>query len=125
MFVLIYVAVTGSQTSGESLKMEMSQAGFSAVYVPGVINNLLDNTFIKAQTLSLCHPVIWLHSMTFGDKHICFIYLQGQLQLATVGANQWKGGYRTYTTAGQRVSSQIPSNMEPNSYLGKDINAIV
>lgn len=34
--VPIYVAVEGSQTSGESLEMEMSQMGFSAAYVPGV-----------------------------------------------------------------------------------------
>ena len=35
--VLISVAVSGSQSSGETLKMEMAQAGFSVAYVPGVI----------------------------------------------------------------------------------------
>lgn len=33
----IYVAVTGSQASGATLKMEMSQEGFRAAYMPGVI----------------------------------------------------------------------------------------
>lgn len=37
----MYAAVTGSQTGGESLKMEMSQEGFSAAYVPGVIQQKL------------------------------------------------------------------------------------
>lgn len=35
--MLIYVAVTGSHASGETLKMEMSQEGFRAAYLPGVI----------------------------------------------------------------------------------------
>lgn len=36
-FMPIYVAVTGSQASGATLKMEMSQEGFRAAYLPGVI----------------------------------------------------------------------------------------
>lgn len=45
--MLIYFVVTG--TSGESLKMEMAQEGFSAAYVPGVkiiARNSLDSTVV-------------------------------------------------------------------------------
>lgn len=46
--MLFHVAVTGSQ-SGESLKMEMSQEGFSAAYVPGVIKKHTDtHVFVSA-----------------------------------------------------------------------------
>ncbi|XP_070846573.1 integrin alpha-M [Chaetodon trifascialis] len=68
-------SVEGSQTGGESLKMEMAQEGFSAAYVPGGI------------------------------------------QMATVGANQWKGGYLQYNSQGLK-SSYEPVQIEPDSYLG-------
>lgn len=54
--MLIYVALTGSQTSGQSLTMEMAQDGFSAAYVPGVIKftrNSLDNIVLKTKTHTL------------------------------------------------------------------------
>ncbi|KAM9336641.1 integrin alpha-M-like [Symphorus nematophorus] len=70
-------SIEGSQTSGESLKMEMSQEGFSAAYVPGGV------------------------------------------QMAIVGANQWKGGYMQYT--GNKRSSYEPLFMKPDSYLGYSI----
>ncbi|XP_038591668.1 integrin alpha-M-like isoform X4 [Micropterus salmoides] len=69
-------SIEGSQTSGESLKMEMSQGGFSAAYVPGG-------------------------------------FLMG-----IVGANEWKGGYQQYTSAGTIVSTFAPEYMETDSYLG-------
>ncbi|XP_069011777.1 integrin alpha-M [Embiotoca jacksoni] len=69
-------SIEGSQTGGESLKMEMSQGGFNVAFVPGGI------------------------------------------QMATVGANQWKGGYMQYSSTGQKVSSYEPENMKPDSYLG-------
>ncbi|XP_044193374.1 integrin alpha-M-like [Thunnus albacares] len=72
-------SIEGSQTGGESLKMEMAQVGFSAAYVPGGI------------------------------------------QMGIVGANQWKGGYQQYTSADQKWISYDSSNMEPDSYLGKNI----
>lgn len=67
-------SIEGSQTSGDSLKMEMSQQGFSAAYV------------------------------------------SGGMQMATVGANQWKGGYREYR--GQNMKVYEPTSIEPDSYLG-------
>lgn len=33
---VIFFAVAGTQSSGDKLKMEMAQEGFSAAYVPGV-----------------------------------------------------------------------------------------
>lgn len=39
--------------------------------------------------------------------------------MAVVGANQWRGGYKEYTSTGKISSSYIPENMEPDSYLGK------
>ncbi|GLD71281.1 integrin alpha-M-like protein [Lates japonicus] len=69
-------SIEGSQSSGESLKMEMAQEGFSAAYIPGGV------------------------------------------QMAIVGANQWKGGYLKYTSGGQKWSSYEPTSMEPDSYLG-------
>ncbi|KAF3704469.1 Integrin alpha-X CD11 antigen-like family member C [Channa argus] len=67
-------SIEGSQTSGESLKMEMAQQGFSAAYVPG------------------------------------------GFQMGIVGANQWKGGYLEYTTAGSK--ERTFEEIEPDSYLG-------
>ncbi|XP_023145572.2 integrin alpha-X-like [Amphiprion ocellaris] len=75
-------AIEGSQSGGESLKMEMSQEGFSATYVPGGI------------------------------------------QMAIVGANQWKGGYTQYSRAGNRINSFEPESMKPDSYLGYSMAAV-
>ncbi|CAB1440042.1 unnamed protein product [Pleuronectes platessa] len=69
-------SIEGSQSSGETLKMEMAQEGFSVAYVPKGI------------------------------------------QMGTVGANQWKGGYMEYTLSGQKLSSYEPLFMEQDSYLG-------
>ncbi|XP_062234759.1 integrin alpha-M-like [Platichthys flesus] len=69
-------SIEGSQSSGETLKMEMAQEGFSVAYVPGGI------------------------------------------QMGTVGANQWRGGYMEYTLSGQKRSSYEPLSMEQDSYLG-------
>uniref|UniRef100_A0A3B4Z2L9 Integrin alpha-M-like n=1 Tax=Stegastes partitus TaxID=144197 RepID=A0A3B4Z2L9_9TELE len=74
-------SIEGSQTSGESLKMEMSQEGFSATYVPGGI------------------------------------------QMAIVGANEWRGGYMQYTRTGTKVNSYEPTSMKTDSYLGYSIAA--
>ncbi|XP_047464241.1 integrin alpha-X-like isoform X3 [Mugil cephalus] len=73
-------SIEGSQSSGESLKMEMSQEGFSAAFVPGGI------------------------------------------QLAVVGANQWRGGYVKYSRTGSsgplKGSYFEPAFLQPDSYLG-------
>ncbi|XP_041830521.1 integrin alpha-M-like [Melanotaenia boesemani] len=68
-------SIEGSQTSGESLKLEMSQEGFRAAYMPEGI------------------------------------------QMAMVGANQWRGGYKWYT-GHTLTGSYEPMVMEPDSYLG-------
>ncbi|XP_041830516.1 integrin alpha-M-like [Melanotaenia boesemani] len=68
-------SIEGSQTSGESLKLEMSQEGFRAA----IVNE--------------------------------------GIQMAMVGANQWRGGYKRYTGSTQRVSYE-PMAIEPDSYLG-------
>ncbi|XP_057681467.1 integrin alpha-M-like isoform X1 [Corythoichthys intestinalis] len=70
-------AIEGSQTSGEKLKMEMAQLGFSAAYMPDGI------------------------------------------QIASVGANGWRGGFHTYTD--QVQSSYLPTDIDPDSYLGYSI----
>ncbi|XP_022599094.1 integrin alpha-M-like [Seriola dumerili] len=67
-------SIEGSQSSGETLKMEMAQAGFSVAFVPGAI------------------------------------------QMAVVGANQWRGGFLRYTRTSQLPFE--PVSMEPDSYLG-------
>ncbi|XP_070708468.1 integrin alpha-X [Pempheris klunzingeri] len=69
-------SIEGSQTGGESLKMEMAQDGFSAAFVPGGI------------------------------------------QMAVVGANQWRGGYLQNTDRGELGASYQPDNIQPDSYLG-------
>lgn len=58
----------------------------------------------------------------FCGKHISF-KLQG-IQVAIVGANQWKGGYLQYTSRGTKDGSYEPVSMEPDSYLGKDMTVI-
>ncbi|XP_068610851.1 integrin alpha-M [Brachionichthys hirsutus] len=69
-------SIEGSQLGGESLKMEMSQEGFSAAYVPEGI------------------------------------------QMAVVGANQWRGGYVQYTGESRKAGSYEPTFLEADSYLG-------
>ncbi|XP_076008041.1 integrin alpha-D-like [Genypterus blacodes] len=70
-------AIEGSQSSGESLRMEMAQEGFSAALVTG-----------------------------------------GTIEMGTVGAFEWRGGYQSYTTAGVLIKSEELSFMQPDSYLG-------
>ncbi|XP_062297981.1 integrin alpha-M-like [Scomber scombrus] len=72
-------SIEGSQTGGESLKMEMTQRGFSAAYVPP------DST-------------------------------RG-IQMAIVGANQWRGGFEEYTSE-MLMNSYEPLDIELDSYLG-------
>ncbi|XP_053197893.1 integrin alpha-M-like [Scomber japonicus] len=72
-------SIEGSQTGGESLKMEMAQSGFSAAYVPP------------------------------GST-------QG-IQMAIVGANQWRGGFKEYNTS-KMFNSYQPLDIELDSYLG-------
>ncbi|XP_068439118.1 integrin alpha-M [Clinocottus analis] len=69
-------SIEGSQTSGESLKLELAQEGFSAAYVPEGI------------------------------------------QMAIVGANEWKGGYLQYSMATGRETSSYQPSLEADSYLG-------
>uniref|UniRef100_G3NY70 VWFA domain-containing protein n=1 Tax=Gasterosteus aculeatus TaxID=69293 RepID=G3NY70_GASAC len=68
-------SIEGSKTSGESLKLEMAQEGFSAVYVPEGI------------------------------------------QMAIVGANEWKGGFLQYSSSGLKTGS-YEADIETDSYLG-------
>lgn len=83
-------SIEGSQTSGESLKMEMAQEGFSAAYAPGEI-----------------------------------------VQMGTIGAFQWRGGYQQYTSTGQMTFTNSPTYMMTDSYLGysmavaKTINGMI
>ncbi|XP_061564407.1 integrin alpha-D-like [Cololabis saira] len=68
-------SIEGSQSSGATLNMELSQQGFTAAYIPG------------------------------------------GFQMAVVGANQWRGGYKRY--ARQTLSSEYePESLETDSYLG-------
>lgn len=41
--------------------------------------------------------------------------------MGIVGANEWKGGYQQYTSAGTIVSTFAPEYMETDSYLGKNM----
>ncbi|XP_062415861.1 integrin alpha-M-like isoform X1 [Pungitius pungitius] len=69
-------SIEGSQTSGESLKLEMAQEGFSAAYVPEGI------------------------------------------QMAIVGANEWKGGFLQYSMPTGLKTSSYEADIETDSYLG-------
>ncbi|KAL6095096.1 itgam [Pungitius sinensis] len=69
-------SIEGSQTSGESLKLEMAQEGFSAAYVPEGI------------------------------------------QMAIVGANDWKGGFLQYSMSTGLKTSSYEADIETDSYLG-------
>ncbi|XP_013869361.1 integrin alpha-M [Austrofundulus limnaeus] len=70
-------SIEGSQSSGESLKLEMSQEGFRAAYT------------------------------TEG------------IQMAIVGANQWRGGYKKYLVSEARNTGSFePTSIEPDSYVG-------
>ncbi|XP_054454415.1 integrin alpha-X-like [Anoplopoma fimbria] len=68
-------SIEGSK-SGESLKLEMAQEGFSAAYAPEGI------------------------------------------QMAIVGANEWKGGYLQYPVSTSLKTSSYEPNIEADSYLG-------
>ncbi|XP_075890475.1 integrin alpha-M-like isoform X2 [Nelusetta ayraudi] len=72
-------SIEGSQAAGESLKLEMSQLGFSAAFVPSTE--------------------------------------QWDIQMAVVGANEWKGGF-VRSTSGEERSSFMPPKMESDSYVG-------
>lgn len=48
--MIFNVALTGSQAAGESLKMEMSQMGFSAAFVPLVIQ-IINKTIFKKTSI--------------------------------------------------------------------------
>lgn len=69
-------SIEGSQTSGESLKLEMAQEGFSAAYVPEGI------------------------------------------QMAIVGANEWKGGFLQYSMSTGLKTGSYEADIETDSYLG-------
>ncbi|XP_013869359.1 integrin alpha-M [Austrofundulus limnaeus] len=70
-------SIEGSQTDGETLKLEMSQEGFRAAYVPGGI------------------------------------------QMAIVGANQWRGGYKKYSLSNAiNPGFYEPKFIESDSYIG-------
>ncbi|MED6253258.1 hypothetical protein ATANTOWER_025411, partial [Ataeniobius toweri] len=46
-------------------------------------------------------------------------YVSGEIQMAMVGVNQWKGGYKKYSlSSAQTTGSFEPSFMEVDSYLG-------
>lgn len=42
--------------------------------------------------------------------------------MAIVGANVWKGGYQQYSMSTRRRVSSYEPNIEPDSYLGKNVN---
>ncbi|MEQ2297729.1 hypothetical protein AMECASPLE_037622, partial [Ameca splendens] len=47
-------------------------------------------------------------------------YVSGEIQMAMVGANQWKGGYKKYSlSSAQTTGSFEPSFLEADSYLDK------
>ncbi|XP_057704210.1 integrin alpha-M-like isoform X1 [Corythoichthys intestinalis] len=95
-------AIEGSQTSGEKLKMEMAQHGFSAAYMPDVINRAL------------------IHTPTYVSQILLtFLWSFQGIQIASVGANGWRGGFHTYTDKEQ--SSYLPTDIDPDSYLGYSI----
>lgn len=104
--VFISVAFAGSQTSGESLKLEMAQEGFSAVYVPEVKKN--------TQEMPCTTP----RFTYFIASSISFI-LKG-IQMAIVGANEWKGGFLQYSSSGLKTGS-YEADIETDSYLGKNV----
>ncbi|XP_076615332.1 integrin alpha-M-like isoform X2 [Chaetodon auriga] len=56
--------------------------------------------------------------MEMAQEGFSAAYVDGGIQMATVGANQWKGGYLQYTRQGQKIGSYEPAQMEPDSYLG-------
>lgn len=39
--------------------------------------------------------------------------------MGAVGANQWKGGFLKYKTTSKRMESVYPSDIDPDSYLGR------
>lgn len=39
--------------------------------------------------------------------------------MGAVGANQWKGGFLKYRTTSKRMESVYPSDIDPDSYLGR------
>lgn len=84
-FMLIYVAVTGSQSGGDSLKTEMSQAGFSAAYVPGgnvITRNSMSNAVVHRHSLctwkahTLCTSIesrFWIYVVFSLSLGRCFV----------------------------------------------------
>lgn len=44
-----------------------------------------------------------------------------KIQMGVVGANTWRGGFESYSTNGQLLSSYEPGYIVPDSYLGKEI----
>lgn len=47
--------------------------------------------------------------------------------MGIVGANQWKGGFKKFTSTGkERISYEPTTNiMEPDSYLGTNMTIII
>lgn len=116
--MIFNVALTGSQAAGESLKMEMSQMGFSAAFVPLVIQ-IINKTIFRKQLYSCVSSYVWLIICAL---HIFSFKFQTDVwEVAAVGTNQWKGGYGRYKSSGEKISSYEPAFMEPDSYLGRNM----
>lgn len=39
--------------------------------------------------------------------------------MGAVGANQWRGGFLKYTTRSKQIQPVVPSDIDPDSYLGR------
>ncbi|MEQ2227445.1 hypothetical protein ILYODFUR_037817, partial [Ilyodon furcidens] len=106
-------SIEGSQTSGEALKQEMSQEGFRAAYVSGVNNVNVNSSELQSFNVK--------NKSILNQRCALFLPLQ-EIQMAMVGANQWKGGYKKYSlSSAQTTGSFEPSFMEADSYLGKNM----
>lgn len=84
----------------------MAQEGFSAAYVPEVKKNTPEM------------PCTTPRFTYFIASSISFI-LKG-IQMAIVGANEWKGGFLQYSSSGLKTGS-YEADIETDSYLGKNV----
>lgn len=119
-FMIFNVALKGSQAAGESLKMEMSQMGFSAAFAPSVIQ-IINKTIFKKQLYSCVWSYAWLIICALHIFSFKFQTEAWNAEVAAVGINQWKGGYGRYKSSGEKISSYEPDFMEPDSYLGRNM----
>lgn len=116
----------GTQTSGDSSRMEFAQDGFSAAFTSyvnkyAIYCPLWSFCVMLTKSLSLYKRRVWdiltIFCVCPNPSQFCFaFFVQGSVLMSAVGAFQWKGGYQEYLP-----DYSFQTGIEHESYLGEDV----